>query len=266
MKTSGVVRWAVIVFASCGVFDLAAHAASADLVRVGDIRFLRPAMTGVTRDGGMEIQFRARGAGALASAWTVSRGSLPSEWVLDATTGTLSGPVAAAGMYEFQVEASAGGVTARRWYVLNLDGAATGATGGQGVTLSPRPLAAKTNGSDGSSPDLKQAFRILQSVASKHNLSKCPPWAFFDEAIAALRNYDIRWGYHKYPRTRDNLVYSQDKVAWYRGAGTPVSGSNSVYAYDVIANFCKRSAQVRRFSLVDSKEYGYKDQWVYPRR
>lgn len=219
--------------------------------------------------------------GTYPYVWRIRRGSLPSGLVLDAYSGVISGIATAMGSYRFRLRVKDSTeprrLRARRAYTIEvvLANPQRYSCDYQGGCVSD-PQGVYDNSScnnacspNTSSPDLAAAYRILTEVAASHSIEACPTWSFLDVAIKRLRETSTRWGYHRYPRTKSSLTISQDRIAWYSGPGAPVDGSNQVLAYDIISNYCsdnpRSPATLRRPTLVDSREFDYKDQWAYPR-
>lgn len=214
--------------------------------------------------------------GVMPYTWGIYRGTLPPGLAIDAATGTILGMPSQAGSFRFRVKVKDAsqprGDRDRRRYSLEVTGSPVKyACDHQGGCIpDPNgpysdPGCAQACSPNTSSPDLDYAFRLLQQVAAEYSITSCPTWTFLDAAVKRLRETNTRWGYHRYPRTKSTFVISQDRIAWYKGAGAPVDGSHDVLAYDIISNYCSRSAVLRRPSLVHSSEFDYQDKWSYPR-
>jgi hypothetical protein len=68
------------------------------------------------------------------------------------------------------------------------------------------------------------------------------PW--LDALVAFLRTYDLRFGYNAKPTKSPEenngfpVIAAGDEIAYFRGSGTPMECSRSVYAIDVLFNHC----------------------------
>lgn len=228
-------------------------------------------------DGSTEQAYRQKieaTGGVRPYAWDISRGVAPAGLVIDPATGVISGAPSVPGKYKFfcRVKDASGRKDLQQFVMSIIEPEPERYSCDYKGGCVPDPDGAYEDPDCGnacvsnqSQPDLQAAYRILQQVAATHSMQACPPWEFIDEAVRRLRMTSSRWGYHKYPRNKDFFVMSGDRIAWYKGPGEPQSGSNQLFCYDIIQDFCEKNPKLRYPLLVPSREFNYTDMWIYPR-
>lgn len=201
--------------------------------------------------GAVYSQSLSAAGGTAPYLWSITSGKLPSGLTLNSAgvLGVLSGTPKKEGTVSFTVKV----VDAKSKFA------------SKELKLTVASAAVVSSCKDGGKPNpdnLNCVYMILQTVDFA-----CPTDVFLKNVVEKLNAIDSRWGYHKHPTGKKgaNLKWSYDRIAWYKGSGTPVSGSNEVLAYDIISNYddC-RSAKLRSPKLTESSEFNFKDQWIDP--
>lgn len=101
---------------------------------------------------------------------------------------------------------------------------------------------------------------ILQSAGG--SIQACPPSDFMKNAVNALHAADSRWGFD-YHKAGSKWKISSDRIAWWTGSGSPVSGGGSAYYYDIIKNYCENGAKLsmpKSPTISNSSE----EKWYFP--